>query len=123
MTALPTLSELADDVERLYCTILEDRDDARRIASALRDHATLTRAPLLGEDTRAWTESLILQMPGDHDGRNSWLLNHGAGVEADWHRNEMARYRAAWAEWREGYPQPQLRRYAALAIPAEGEGA
>lgn len=29
-----------------------------------------------------WAEGLILQLPADHDGRNSWLLNYGTGPEA-----------------------------------------
>lgn len=29
-----------------------------------------------------WAEGLILQLPKDHDGRNSWLLNYGRGIEA-----------------------------------------
>ncbi|WP_083834504.1 hypothetical protein [Oceanicola sp. S124] len=27
-------------------------------------------------------EGLILQLPEDHDGRNTWLLNYGVGDEA-----------------------------------------
>lgn len=27
-------------------------------------------------------EGLIAQLPGDHDGRNTWLLNYGTGDEA-----------------------------------------
>lgn len=30
-----------------------------------------------------WAEGLILQLPENHDGRNSWLLNYGVGPEAD----------------------------------------
>ena len=30
-----------------------------------------------------WVEGLILQLPENHDGRNSWLLNHGASEEAN----------------------------------------
>jgi hypothetical protein len=29
-----------------------------------------------------WAEGLILQLPANHDGRNSWLLNYGVGCEA-----------------------------------------
>jgi len=28
-------------------------------------------------DRQQWAENLILQLPPDHDGRNSWLLNYG----------------------------------------------
>ena len=30
----------------------------------------------------SWAESLILQLPKTHDGRNSWLLNYGRKAEA-----------------------------------------
>jgi hypothetical protein len=30
-----------------------------------------------------WAQGLIEQMPADHDGRNSWLLNYGIGLEAE----------------------------------------
>lgn len=29
-----------------------------------------------------WAENLILQLPKNHDGRNSWLMNYGIGTEA-----------------------------------------
>lgn len=34
-------------------------------------------------DRLAWAQGLIEQLPDDHDGRNSWLLNYGRGAEAD----------------------------------------
>ena len=33
-------------------------------------------------DRQKWAEGLILQLPKDHDGRNSWLLNYGTSEEA-----------------------------------------
>ena len=35
-----------------------------------------------GHDRVRWAQALIEQLPGDHDGRNSWLLNYGVGAEA-----------------------------------------
>lgn len=35
-----------------------------------------------GFDRQAHAESLIQQLPKDHDGRNTWLLNYGASDEA-----------------------------------------
>lgn len=32
-----------------------------------------------GLDRVKWAEGLILQLPPNHDGRNSWLLNYGRG--------------------------------------------
>lgn len=31
---------------------------------------------------RMWAEGLIRQLPKDHEGRNSWLLNHGESEES-----------------------------------------
>ena len=34
-----------------------------------------------------WAEGLIRQLPEDHDGRNSWLLNYGSDAaerQAEW---------------------------------------
>jgi len=36
----------------------------------------------MASDGQKWAEGLILQLPATHDGRNSWLLNHGQGHEA-----------------------------------------
>ena len=33
-------------------------------------------------DRQKSAEGLILQLPQDHDGRNSWLLNYGTSQEA-----------------------------------------
>jgi hypothetical protein len=35
-----------------------------------------------GLDRLRWAEALILQLPADHDGRNSWLMNYGRAEEA-----------------------------------------
>lgn len=35
-----------------------------------------------GFGMRRWAEGLIVQLPADHEGRLSWLLNHGRGDEA-----------------------------------------
>ena len=35
-----------------------------------------------GSDRVNWAEGLILQLPKEHDGRNSWLLNYGTSEEA-----------------------------------------
>jgi hypothetical protein len=36
-----------------------------------------------GHNRIQWAEGLIEQLPSDHDGRNSWLLNYGRNAEAD----------------------------------------
>ena len=35
-----------------------------------------------GLDRVRFAENLIKQLPQDHDGRNTWLLNYGFGAEA-----------------------------------------
>lgn len=35
-----------------------------------------------GLDRLKWAEGLILQLPANHEGRNSWLLNYGIKEEA-----------------------------------------
>jgi hypothetical protein len=44
-----------------------------------------------GHDRVRWAEGLILQLPANHDGRNSWLLNYGTGDESDAIRAAHAR--------------------------------
>jgi hypothetical protein len=34
-------------------------------------------------------ELLILQLPADHEGRNTWLVNYGVGVAAKHMRSDM----------------------------------
>lgn len=36
-----------------------------------------------GLSRQRWAEGLIEQLPAEHDGRNSWLMNFGIGEEAD----------------------------------------
>ena len=43
----------------------------------------LSKAELQSGSSRVdWAEGLIIQLPKNHDGRNSWLLNYGTGYEA-----------------------------------------
>lgn len=45
---------------------------------------TLTSAEVQsGLDRVKWAEGLITQLPEKHDGRNSWLLNYGVGLESE----------------------------------------
>ena len=42
----------------------------------------LTKAELESGFTRVqWAEALIKQLPKEHEGRNSWLLNYGKAQE------------------------------------------
>ena len=48
-------------------------------------YTTITMTPherQSGSDRQSYAESLIQQLPKDHDGRNTWLLNYGRSVEA-----------------------------------------
>lgn len=56
----------------------------------------LTAAEIQSGLTRVkWAEGLIAQLPETHDGRNSWLLNYGVGLESDTIRRRNAERRAA----------------------------
>lgn len=35
-----------------------------------------------GQNRQKWAEDLILNLPSEHGGRNSWLLNYGTQKEA-----------------------------------------
>jgi hypothetical protein len=49
-------------------------------------------------DRVKWAEGLILQLPADHEGRNSWLLNYGKGQEADLLRVKHGFNQFDWVE-------------------------
>lgn len=50
----------------------------------------LTKAEIQsGFDRVRWAEELIRQLPEDHDGRNSWLLNYGSDELNTLHRTAL----------------------------------
>jgi len=50
----------------------------------MKDKIKLTRAEVQSNYNRQeWAEGLILQLPKEHEGRNSWLLNYGKLKEAE----------------------------------------
>src|SRR5690348_2282508 len=89
-----TLRSVFDDVERTfqaYCgtnkgiSHVDVREGFERIRAALSGGLAQT-APQptrpeiqSGMDRQRWAENLILQLPVEHHGRNSWLLNYGRG--------------------------------------------
>lgn len=89
---VPAVGPISDDAAKQYpaeWAIFVDRDRIRRELLALYAHPQAVEAVALtpaeiqsGQDRVRWAESLILQMPDKHDGRNSWLLNYGIGPEA-----------------------------------------
>ena len=55
-----------------------------------------------GFDRVKTAEMLILQLPRNHDGRNTWLMNYGISDEADFIRdNDAIRFREQGYEPRE----------------------
>jgi hypothetical protein len=46
------------------------------------DYELTLAEQLSGMDRLKWAEGLISQLPTNHEGRNSWLLNFGRGDEA-----------------------------------------
>ena len=70
---------------RTVVSVREARPRAQPIkrAPAKRTHIALTPAEVQsGHDRVRWAEGLIRQLPADHDGRNSWLLNYGRPAPA-----------------------------------------
>lgn len=50
----------------------------------MKNHIKLTPAEIQsGHSRQAWAEGLVRQLPTNHDGRNSWLLNFGTSEEAE----------------------------------------
>jgi hypothetical protein len=100
--------------------ILPNYETARRVERLPGIYTTPAPAP---DGRMTWAQGLIEQLPSTHEGRNSWLINHGIGNESDWLRAEHKRYSDAWKEWQHGLPQPVMRRYSdAHARSAGGEG-
>ena len=63
--------------------IIVTRDALKRAEAAEQPRITLTKAEVQSHfDRQQWAEGLILQLPAEHDGRNSWLLNYGVKEEA-----------------------------------------
>ena len=63
-----------------------------------------------------WAEGLISQLPDTHDGRNSWLLNYGAGEEAE-------KIRAKWnREADQRHAPPSAKYHDLAALPQQGDG-
>lgn len=61
------------------------KDDlARMVLDFCRYVPLPTRAEIQSRFSRVkWAEGLIEQLPVNHDGRNSWLLNYGRGPAAE----------------------------------------
>lgn len=96
--------ELLNDPDPEDCERFASWFGARLIALAEAPAIRLTQAEIqCGQDRVRWTQGLIEQLPADHDGRNSWLLNYGLGAEAE----------ALRAEWRKGAPYPETVSFAA----------
>ena len=69
-----------DVFERAYCEVGQGMSfgDALKALKAGQRLAAPPSTKLTPTDVR-WAEDLIRQLPADHEGRNSWLLNFGTG--------------------------------------------
>ena len=47
------------------------------------NHKTLRDDENEKHNRLSYAETLVMQLPNDHDGRNTWLLNFGQGLEAE----------------------------------------
>jgi hypothetical protein len=64
--------------------------------SEMKEAIKLNAAEIQSRFSRvAWAEALILQLPKDHEGRNSWLLNYGVSFEAQEFRKKNG---VAWVD-------------------------
>ena len=81
------IQEEAADTITALCTALEAaQKDAERLS------IKLNKAEIQSGVSRVrWAEGLIRQLPEDHDGRNSWLLNYSdAAIKAQGDADENA---------------------------------
>lgn len=61
--------------------------DTQQAAPASGVYIQLSKAEIQsGHDRVRWAAGLIRQLPENHDGRNSWLLNYGTASKTDWIR-------------------------------------
>lgn len=61
-------------------------------ANSNKDVIQLNGAEIQSKHNRVtWAEGLILQLPKEHEGRNSWLINYG-------HSEEASEHRANWSD-------------------------
>jgi len=80
------------------------------------------------EGAMKWAENLIVQLPAGHDGRNSWLLNHGLTAEAVDIQDRRAAYDPGFAAQLAGrrgpppfHPGDDQDGHAARALHAQAE--
>lgn len=69
--------ELADRVLVALGKILPQREERRTGQTTPGEEPQKAKTTA---DPMRWAEGLIRQLPTDHDGRNSWLLNHGSSI-------------------------------------------
>jgi len=80
---------LRDDIKQLIVanTYGHELGLPDRIMTALKESPEVIMLKLaeiqLNYDRVKWAEDLIEQLPHDHDGRNSWLLNYGKGQKGE----------------------------------------
>jgi hypothetical protein len=76
------LFKLAQAVKWLYDANFQKEADlvAKQLVSLLPNKAKdpVAKRGVPTPDPISWAEGLIRQLPVDHDGRNSWLLNYGS---------------------------------------------
>ena len=65
-----------------------------------------------------WAEMLMEQLPDDHNGRNSWLINYGRGQEANRNRDENG---FEWSSKTQSNHQFKIYKDPARRLPSKGE--
>ena len=76
------LFKLAQAVKWLYNANFQKEADlvAKQLVSLLPASLNKAKKGVPTPDPISWAEGLIRQLPTDHDGRNSWLLNYGSSI-------------------------------------------
>lgn len=88
---LAEFPDAADALEHLKANVTGDGGtDIQRTREAMRTRRDCAKVIKLspaeiqsGHDRVRWAEGLIRQLPAEHDGRNSWLLNYAEFTPAE----------------------------------------
>lgn len=80
--------------EKVKWAIIEDK-----IPETKRTNIQLNPAELQSNSSRIkWAEGLILQLPWNHEGKNSWLMNYGQSEVAITIRKALVDSKYVWDE-------------------------
>jgi len=89
---LPTIAVAGIDIRGYDDYVFRDKDGIVYRPSeweAVEEVILISTEEIQSNSSRMkWAQGLITQLPTDHDGRNSWLLNYGTRTEDELAREE-----------------------------------